>query len=245
MPETIDFKNRLINELWLPNVKRSGDIFYPRLKKNKKMKLLTLTNDINFQEIARFEESKLIEKENVIVWTYSHIKKLRLETELAPAKVLGATRYENSASSSSSSISEHFPFDIINLDFSSQDPDLECGRIEKEVQSLEKTIRLQREHEGTGFILIYTTLLNSNDLNYESIATTSNRIHVSGWSGLYLEEFSSHIADQMEKMSCIESVMSKICLKYNYNVNIEKMHCTLEETRKYLYSIAGLVNSMR
>lgn len=244
MSEILIFKNRLINELWLLNVKRGGNIFYPR-KKNKKMKLLTLTNDRNFQEIIRFEEENITTREYVVVWTHSHIKKLRLETELSPAKVLGATRYERSTSSSSFSISELFPFDVINLDFSSQDPDLESGRIEKEIQSLEKTIGLQREYERAGFILIYTTLLNSNNLNYESIATVSNTIYVPGWSGLSLEEFSSHIADQKEKMRCVESVMSEICSKYNYNVRIEKKYCSLGDFQKYLYSIAGLLNSKR
>ena len=208
MSEVLDLKDRLIKELWLPKTQEGSNIFFPRLKENKKMKLLTLTSDTNFQEIVEFEENNLTEKECIVVWTHSHIKKLRLETELSPAKVLGATRYENSTLRSSFAISEHFPFDIINLDFSSQQPDLESGRIEKEIQSLEKTIRLQRECQRTGFMLIYTTL-------------------------------------QMEKMTCIESVLNKICLKYNYNVEIEKKYYSLEKSQKHLYSIAALLSSKR
>jgi len=246
MSEVPTFKDRLINELWLPNVKRGGDIFYPRLKKNKKMKLLTLTSDGNFQEIVKFEENNLTKKEYVVVWTHSHIKKLRLETDLSPAKVFGATRYENSAPSSSFAISKLFSFDIINLDFSSQEPVFEGGRIEKEIQSLEKTIRLQREHERTDFILIYTTLLNSNNLSYATIVDESNNISASEWWGLSSEDFSSDISDQNEKMSCIECVLNKICLKYKYQAKIEKKYFSLEEeTQKCLYSIAGLLNSKR
>jgi len=245
MSEVLDLKDRLIKELWLPKTQDGSNIFFPRLKKNKKMKLLTLTSDTNFQEIVEFEENNLTEKECVVVWTHSHIKKLRLETELSPAKVLGATRYENSTLRSSFAISEHFPFDIINLDFSSQQPDLESGRIEKEIQSLEKTIQLQRECQRTGFMLIYTTLLNSNELNYQGIAVASDEIHVSGWPGLGLGEFSSRIANQMEKMTCIESVLNKICLKYNYNVEIEKKYYSLEKSQKHLYSIAALLSSKR
>lgn len=245
MSEVLNLKDRLIKELWLPETIKAGDIFFPRLKKNKKMKLLTLTNDRNFQEIIEFEENNLTEKEYIVVWTYSHIKKLRLETELSPARVLGATRYENSTSSSSFPICEHFPFDIVNLDFSSQDPDLESGRIEREIQSLEKTVRLQKERQRTGFMLIYTTLLNSNELNYQGIAAVSDEIHVSGWPGLGLGEFSPRIAGQMEKMACIQTVLNRIGLKYSYDVQIEKRYYSLKESQEHLYSIAALLSSTR
>ena len=240
MSEVFNLKDQLINELWLPYIKRGGDIFYPRLKKNKRMKLLTLTSDKNFQEIFTFQKNNLTDKEYIFAWTYSHIKKLRLETELSPAKIFGAIRYDNSASSSSFPISSYFPFDIINLDFSSQDPGLESGRIEREIESFERTIKLQREESGVNFIIIYTTLLNSNNLSYKSIAMASNNIPISGWPGLTLNEFPSKIKEQKEKMRCIEAVLAKLCLKYNYNIEIEKKHFSLKEG-KYMYSIVMLL----
>ena len=242
MPEVLNFKDRLINELWLPNVKRGGDIFYPK-KKNKKMKLLTLTNK-NFQEIIKLEKNNITTKESITAWTYGYIKKLRLETEL-PVAIFGPTRYEDSISSSSFSLSNHFPFDIINLDFSSQDPDFEIGRVEKEIQSLEKTIRIQKQRGKNRFILIYTTLLNSNYLSYKTIVNESNNIFVSEWLGLSSEDFSSRISDQKEKMKCIETVLTEICLKYKYQAKIEMKYFSLEENRKYLYSIVGLLNGKR
>jgi len=241
MSEIILLKNQLIDTLWLPIVKRGGDIFYPRLRKNKKMKVLTLTNDRNFQEIKKFIENNLTTKERVFVWNHSLIKKLRLETELSPAIVLGTTRYEDSISSSSFSLRTYFPFDVINLDFSSQDPDLERGRIEKEIQSLEKTVKSQKEKGNERFVLIYTTLLNSNNLDYRSIVNRSNAIQVARWSGLSLESFPSSIVDPIEKVECISTVLSKICLKFDYDAEIENRCHRLGTTPKYICSIIGLL----
>lgn len=243
MSKISEIKEQLLNDLWLPHVKRGGDIFYPKLRKSKKMKLLTLTDDTNFQEIIIFEQNNLTSKEYVVVWTYSHIKKLRLETELSPARVLGTTRYEDSISSPSFSLSSHFPFDIINLDFSSQDPDLESGRVEKEIECLENTIRLQRAQSNKGLVVIYTTLLNSNSLDYMSIVNTSNAIHVPGWSDLASGNFSPSITDQMEKIRCIESVLSKICSKYGYDVEFETRYYGIDRTPRYVCSIVGLLSA--
>jgi hypothetical protein len=242
MSEISEIKTQSINDLWLPKVKKAGEIFYPKLRKNKKMKLLTLTDDRNFQEIKVFEENSLTTKDCVIAWTYSHIKKLRLETELSPTIVFGPARYEDSISSSSFSLRSHFPFDVINLDFSSQDPYLETGRVEKEIECLEKTIILQSAQRNKEFVLVYTTLLNSNSLNYMSIVSTSNAVHVPGWSGIPSGNFPPSITDQMEKIRCIESVLSEICLKYNYNGEFEKRFYSVGGTRKYICSIAGLVS---
>jgi len=243
MPRISEIKTQLINNSWLPNVKVGGEILYPKLRKNKKMKLLTLTDDTNFQEITIFEQNNLTSKDYIIVWTHSHIKKLRLETELSPAKVFGPARYEDSILGPSFSLDNHFPFDIINLDFSSQNPDLESGRIEKEIQCLEKTIMLQMVHGNKGFILMYTTLLNSNNLDYINMVNTSNAIHMPGWSGLNPNDFSASITDHMGKSRCLENVLNKICSKYNYNGQFKTEYCRTNETRKYVCSIVGFLTA--
>lgn len=241
MSEIPEIKTQLLSDLWLPSVRRGGDIFYPQLRKNKKMKLFTLVDDKNFQEIIIFEQNGLTSKELVTVWTYSHIKKLRLETELSPARVFGPTRYEDSISSSSFSLSSHFPFDVINLDFSSQDPEIESGRVEKEIECLEKTIMLQREQSDKGFVMIYTTLLNTNSLDPGSIISTSNALLVPGWTGISPGIFSPSITDQMEKIRFIERVLGDMCSKYNYNSEFEKRYHSVGETPNYICSIAVLM----
>lgn len=243
MPNVICSKGKLLDDLWLPMAHKCGNTILPRSKKNRQMKLLTLTSDKGYQEITKLEENDLTNKERVTAWTYSHIKKLRLETEISPVRVVGTTRYEDSVSSSSFSISGEFPFHIINLDFSSQDPNLETGRIEKEIKSLEDTLRLQKQTGGSGFVLIYTTVLNSNHLNYGDIVQTSNSLLVSGWPGLSMTDFPCEITDQMDKGHCIEVVLGKILLKYGYNCEIHSKHIPLESEGKCVFSVAAVVGA--
>ena len=57
------------------------------------MRLFSLTNDRNFNEIVRFEENKLTQRENVAVWIDT-LKRIRLETESIDI-VLGALHMSN------------------------------------------------------------------------------------------------------------------------------------------------------
>ena len=235
-------KHVLVDKLWLPTTQKWSTVLRPRVRKNKRLKLLTLTNDASFEEVTKLEEEELTEKVCVVAWTHSHIKKIRLETEIPPAKIIGIARYERCASSPSFIIKDHFPFDLINLDFSSQDPIFETGRIEDEIRSLEDTIKLQSDSGGNNFILMYTTVLNSNDLDYSNIVSKSNSIPVLGWSGLSATEFPGKIAQQVEKMLCIETVLNRINSKYKYNSETEKRVIPLTENKKYMmYSMATLM----
>lgn len=218
-------KNQLLDELWLKIVKKTGSLLYPRLK-NKKMKTFTLTSDVNFAEIPRFVESKLTTKRRIVAWNYSHIKIWRLEPEpqISPAIVLGSTRFEDSIFSSGTALISHFPFDVINLDFSSQDSVSNQGRIEKEIESLEQTIRIQRDvGQPMGFALIYTTLLNSREIDCQTIISRSNRMISAGWGGLILDGLPTRTANLVEKSIIIETVLSQLASKYGFNVELEKV----------------------
>lgn len=235
-------KNKLIEELWIPKAIKGGSIFYPRLI-YKKMKLLTLTNDENFEEVGKFMENKLTHKQLVIAWNHDRIKAIRLETEGIANKTLGATRYEDSIVTSSHQIFDHFPFDIINLDFSSQEPEPENGRIENEILGLEKTIQMQKERgqDLKGFVLIYTTLINSIELNCETIIQNCDRTRIQGWSGLSLNGFNPNATDQMEKIRIIETVLNQLSSKYNYNIELNKADIELSEEGELICSIAGII----
>ena len=238
-------KAKLVENLWIEVAKQAGDIFYPRLRKNKNMRLLTLTTDINFREIIELTDKNLTKKELIVAWTHSHIKKFRLETEIAPAKVLGSKRYEHSISTSSFALGEYFPFDIINLDFFSQEPLVESGRVEREIQGLEKTIKLQKDNGSKGFALIYTTLLNSNSLNLLSIITASNNIRTQGWSGLRINGYPQNIPGNQEKTNCLKDILQTISTKYGYNTQLEKFIIDVHEQQKDVCSIAGLLSMER
>jgi hypothetical protein len=214
MPIRSGLKNNFLDDLWLPVIHKFGSSHLAPSKKNKEMKVLTLTSDHDYQEIARLEEDELTTKQYVTAWTYSHIKKLRLETEISPAKVAGTTRFEDSISSTSLSIKDQFPFHLINLDFSSQDPSLEIGRIEKEIACLERTIKTQKDAGGHNFILAYATIINSSQLDYSSIVDLSNSLLIPGWPGLSVTDFPPQIDDQENKMRCIRETLAKMCSKY-------------------------------
>lgn len=240
MPDYDQIKTQLVRDLWFPTIKSGGDILYPRLRKNKQMKVFTLTTDTNFEEITTLMSNKLSQKERIVAWTHSQFKQFRLETNISLYIVFGGTRYEDSISSLSFPLSNHLPFDVTNLDFSSQDPSFDEGRIEKEIISIEKTIKLQKNRHNNNFILIYTTILNSNNLNLTFLCGASNAIQVTGWQGLTLDGYPSNISDNKQKINCIENLLGKIVQKYNYHCNFSKINLPLDE-HKVVISIAGLL----
>jgi len=222
------------------NCDRSGDEFLSETKKNKKMKLISLTNDRNFNEIAKLEENKLILREDVVIWTKDSMKRLRLETELIGI-ALGGSLYEQSILGNNCPLHEHFPRDIINLDFTSQDPDLGNGRIEKELESLEKTVNLQNQRQDRNFVLIYTTIIDSCNLDKDGIICTSDSITVDDWGGLNINNFSQPISDGNGKTAFIAEIIKRMCQKYGYrNSKLSNQVMDIPSFNKKLYSIAGI-----
>lgn len=232
-------KNQLVSDLWLPAAQQLGGMLYPMLRKNKKMKLLTLTTCENYQEVVVLEQNNLTRKEYIVAWEQSRFGALRLQTEI-PLKVLGATRYESAVLTGTHSIGSYFPFDIVNLDFSSQQPVLGTGRIENEIHGLEKTVKLQRDKNVKTFVLIYTTLINSHSLSYETIAGVSNAEVVKGWPGLSLSDYPSTVGDSDMKETCLDYVLMKVYSKYGYVAHSKKKIVPLS-TEKGVYSTASLI----
>ena len=203
------------------------------------MRLLSLTNDRNFNEIVRFEANKLTQRENVAVWTKDTLKRIRLETESIDI-VLGGSLYEQSILGNNCPLQEYFPRDIINLDFTSQDPDLGNGRIERELESLEKTVELQDQKQGKNFLLIYTTIIDSNNLNKDGVIQTSDSIRVNGWSGLNINNFSQPL-DESGKKTFIEEAIKRMCQKYGYkNSRSNNQVIDIPSYNEKLYSIVGI-----
>lgn len=243
MPEMNLIKNRLIDDLWIPTSLEGGKLFYPKLRKNKKMKILALTCDDNFNEVAKFIENKISQKGLITIWNYDRFKATRLDSEGIAGKVLGATRYEESIQGENHKVVEYFPFDILSLDFSSQDPEIENGRIEKEILGLEKTIKIQREKSQgiSGFILLYTTLINSKELNCATIIENCGNIRVQGWrNGIIFNGIPEITTDYESKIRIIESVLNQLSSKYNFDIQLNRISIELENL-KYIYSFAGII----
>lgn len=220
-------KERLIDELWMPVVENGGSIFYPR-QRNKKMKLFTLTSPSNFREVTAIMNSKLTRKDLITGWNYKSANRWSLEAEGKMDIVLGSTRYEDSIISCVHEIRKRFPFDIVNLDFSSQNPELEINRLEREILGVEHTVKLQVEKKNRGMVLIYTTLLNSNQLHLERIKQNSDRIKIQGWNGLSIDRLPSTAADCCKKTKCLEETLQQICFKYQYETIGDPHHICIK-----------------
>ena len=217
MIEIPSIKKQLIDELWLPIAKQGGSILYPRLKINRKMKMLTLTHHSSCREMEEFIRNKLTKKELIIGWNKGTNEAIRLECERLES-VVGGYVYEDAIHTNRSDIQDKFPFDILNLDFSSQNPELEDGRIEKEIFSLEHTINIQLNNGNKGMVLIYTTILNSKPINLTKVKQRSNNIRIQGWDGLSINGLSSRMRDNQEKIKYLEKILKQVCSKYQYEI---------------------------
>jgi len=243
MSDVNSIKNELIENLWIRAAKKGGDTFFPRLKKNKKMKVLTLTSYPNYNEVQKLIDSKLTQKGNVFVWNHDNFKAIRLDSDGKVNKVLGATRYEDSITDSSHEMMERFPFDFVNLDFSSQDPESEDGRLEHEIKSLEYTIKLQKEKrsEKKGYVLIFTTLINSKDLNCDDLIQNCRGVAVNGWTqDLGFRGNPTVVTEYLKKVEIIESILNQLSEKHQYDIEIEKIEREQQEG-KHICSIAAII----
>lgn len=205
---------------------------------------MTLSSQHNFQEIPKFIEEKMTTKNDIVVWNYDHIIRVRLETDpdVAPGRVLGTGKYEDSVSGNlPASLDPYFPFEIVNLDFTSQNPSLENGRIEKEILSVEHTIAHHKAKDANGFVLIYTTIIDNNNLDFSSIISKSNQLQIHGWSGLSEGGFNQTISICDEKIGCIENILQQFCQKYEYDSEFKKIKKKVTGSNGYIYSIAGIL----
>jgi len=204
------------------------------------MKVLTLT-DWKFEEIKEFERNNLTKRDLIVAWTNSHQNVWRLEAFLGKSEVLDGSRFEDAIVNDTQSISCHFPFDIANLDFSSQNPLQTNGRIEKEIQSVEYSIKLQNEAGEKGLVLIYTTKIDANSLDPSSVKQASDGIAAPRWPGLSINGFSPNITNYNEKIRFIKDIMEKICRKYNYSGSFRVLSLNIPGGSERIYSIAGLI----
>jgi len=243
MNQFIKIKNIFVNDLWIPVIKQAGSSFYPRLKKNKQMKFLTLTSDENYTEIDNLVTEKLSERLFTYPWNHTRLKMIRLESD-GLDNVLGPTRYEDSIINTTHDIQNYFPFDIINLDFYSQNPLSQSGRFEKEIMSIDKTLFLQHS-KGTkksGFVLIYTSIVNGVAINCNTLRENSSKNGIEGWTYFSLSE-SGIVSDFNKKLQILESIIEQLALKYNYKLEKTIKKYDIIKNKKSICSLACIFRS--
>jgi hypothetical protein len=181
--------------------------------------MLSLTSDENFVEIPAFVDAKLTLRDTVFLLTYSNFRRMRLESE--GFEVLTTARYEDIISSTSNELTESFPFEILNLDFLSQDPTAHDGRVEREIESIEITFKLENERQSgalRGFILIYTTLIDEKTIDLRGLVTKLNSHSVDGWSGMNPSHYPNAATTLDQKLSSLEKLVKDMAAKYGYTV---------------------------
>ncbi len=233
-------KDELIDALWLPAARRVADVLRHPLTKNKELNVFTLTNARNCREITRFAEDGLTDKELVIAWNSNHIVAMRIETDIAPKEVITYFRYEDRCCNSAEHpLAEHAPLDVLNMDFSSQGHDYEA-RVEKELESIERTIQLQGCASAGAFLIVYTTILaDTIGVNPQQINARSDETVVRGWAGLQLD--SANPASAEEKADCLRDAIVGISRKHGYGSEITEELRSLGNDHRKVYSLAVLL----
>jgi len=212
----IDYpKDELIEQLWLPKVKEAKAFLYPKRRRNAQMVLFTLSDGINLNEILKLEEQNLILRKDSTACVTTMHKRVRVESE-SVGYVVDERAYDHSFLRPSCSLVNRFPFDILNLDFGSQDPIIEQGRIEEEMKKIEKILSIQSDKECDRFILIYTTIIDSNSIDTQGIVRTFSVDAINDWDEVADGILSVSITDCSLKKDFLRELFSKFPNKYGY-----------------------------
>jgi hypothetical protein len=226
---SIDYnKDGLIEGLWLPKARDAKAFFYPRRKNNAQMTLLTMSDGINLNEIFKLEEEEIILREGCSACVTTMHKRVRVEAESVGPVVDGRV-YDRSFLDSGSPLEGYFPFDIVNLDFCSQDPALRQGRIKEEIKILEKVMGIQSDKACKRFLLIYTTILDSNNIDAPGIVATLRSDGVDGWEDVSQGRFSNSLSDPYLKQEFLEELFNRIPNNYGFErhgeVSCQAVNC--------------------
>lgn len=231
-------KTDIANNFWKNKFKYIGNVVSPRKIKNKNLKVLTLTNSRNMDEIRILNEECISSKTNILAWCKNSIEALSLDAEGKVNKVIDAVEFEETIlNCGRHEIYNCLPFHILNLDFSSQGIEILNGRIEKELKSIEKIFSEQRKKvANSSFLIVYTTLLEQTVVNATTIKNNSAQFIVSSGCSLTLSK-SSTIASITDKILVLKEFFQQLAQKYNVNAEIEDYTRTIDDNNS-VYSIS-------
>lgn len=233
-------KVRLIDELWLPKIKEVAPSFYPRRKKHIELRLFTLSDGINFEEISKLETEKFVTRTDAAVWIVSDFhKRMRVESENV-GTILEGDIFADTICDVSSQLCTVFPRDIINLDFSTQQTTL-AQRIKSEVICLEKNINLQNQKGAKNFLLFFTSILDALPVEVNEIVRDSNAIQIQGWAGVSSPTFPQTITDKLQLQDFLKALVLQICQKYGFKGVTATLSIDIPNCQEKLFSMAIIV----
>ncbi|MCK4729896.1 MAG: hypothetical protein KAT28_01115 [Candidatus Aenigmarchaeota archaeon] len=242
MEETIlRLKTDIANNFWKNKFKDIGHVINPRKIKNKNLKVLTLTNSRNMDEIRILNEECISSKIHILAWCKNSIEALSLDAEGKVNEVIDEIEFEETIlNCGQHKIFDRLPFHILNIDFSSQEIEILNGRIEKELKSIEKIFSEQKRFGNSSFIVMYTTLLEQTAVNTTTIKNNSDQFLVSSWHGLNLSK-SNNINSIADKILTLKEFFQQLAQKYNVNAEIEDHILTIDSNNS-LCSVSFFIN---
>lgn len=168
-------KTDLVSTMWKKHIIKVGNYIAKR-RKHKLLNTLTLTHSVNTSEIKQLKDDKISKKDDIVMWNCHLQVRMRLESEGPIAR--GGAKFEH-AIGIDPTLKENFNFDIVNLDYTSQNPRKINGRLEDELLSLEHVIINRRKClNGKKYSLIlFTTMINRCDVITNAIISASNELN--------------------------------------------------------------------
>lgn len=231
-------KTDLASSMWKEHIIKVGDYIAKR-RKHKLLTTLTLTHSVNTSEIKQLKDDKISKKRDIVMWNCSLQVRARLESEGPISR--GGAKFEH-AIIMDRTLKDNFNFDIINLDYTSQNPGKVDGRLEDELISLEHVIiNLRKYLDGKKFSLIlFTTMINKCNVLTNTIISASNELNPRS-KPLSFSRNSNPIVNPNEKIDIISEYYNHLHEIYGIEfVSWEGKKIEINNST-FVYSVASII----
>ena len=235
--DLINLKTKIANEFWKVKFTEIGQLVEPR-KKKKALKVLSLTNSRNTEEVKILTCEHISSKSNLFAWCNDSIESLSLASESKYNDIIDDTKFEETLlNCPTHKIDGCFPFHIFNMDFTSQSPESANGRMEKELHSIEKVIEKQKSvNSPSSWLMLFTTLIDNKPIDADEIVRNSDTFSRGGWDGLALSKTGS-VNVRAEIKAILLEFFEKIKDKYGLNVTIDSFTKPIDINEVFSISI--------
>lgn len=223
-----EIKSLFISELWLPVSLDLGKMKAPRIRKNKDFRFFTLTTGFDYSEIEKFVKSNISKYDKTIAWTNNSTKKYRIETGVR-VKVFNQAKYED-INLEHHQVSNFFPFDILNLDFLSQDDWNSPSKLLKVIKSYGDTVKCQDAKDSSSFLIILTVPIDDSPILKEQFNILRD------FPGVITKcsSFPDSIQNSDEKISFLEALLITIVSESGFEI----IDCKTKSTQRPLSAMS-------
>lgn len=219
----ISLKTEIANDFWKDKFIRIGQLVFPR-KKHRALKVLSLTNSRNIEEVKILIKERLSSRDYLFAWCNGFVEASSLEAEAKFNEVLDASKFEETVlHRTDHKVYAYFPFHVLNMDFTSQSVESGAGRLEKELHSIEKVLIKQKMTiRNAGWLMLFTTLIDNTPVNSGEVKENSDRYTTGSWPGItFSKEGSLNTFDDIKTL--VLEFFQKMKDKYGLRVNIDSV----------------------